>query len=81
MPPVVPGLAAKARLAATNVLSLAINLPLRNQGELDELLHQLYDPASTNFHKFLGPQGIRRRVLGRPRRIISRSSHLPKPMA
>ena len=42
-----------ARLAATNELSLAIGLPLRNTGGLDEFLHQLYDPASTNFHKFL----------------------------
>ncbi len=56
MPSVVPGLAAKSRLPATNMLSLAIGLPLRNQGELDNLLGQLYDPASTNYHKFLKPQ-------------------------
>jgi len=42
-----------AQLAATNELHLAISLPLRNERELDELLHQLYDPRSLNFHKFL----------------------------
>ena len=30
-------------------------MPLRNQAALDELLRQLYDPRSTNFHKFLTP--------------------------
>jgi subtilase family serine protease len=43
------------RRPGTNRLNLAIGLPLRNQAELDELLRQLYDPASTNFHKFLTP--------------------------
>ena len=45
----------RARLFATNELSLAIGLPLRNAAGLDEFLNQLYDPASTNFHKFLTP--------------------------
>ena len=40
-------------MPATNQLSLAIGLPLRNQDQLTELLHQLYDPTSTNFHKYL----------------------------
>ena len=53
--PVTRRLTPLARLAATNELSLAIGLPLRNERELDELLHQLYDPASPNFHKFLAP--------------------------
>src|SRR5215469_1665163 len=44
------------RFAVTNRLSLAIGLPLRNQGDLDEFLRELYDPASTNFHKYLTPQ-------------------------
>jgi subtilase family serine protease len=43
----------EGRLSATNQLSLAIGLPLRQEDQLDELLRQLYDPASTNFHKFL----------------------------
>lgn len=42
-------------LAATNNLCLTIGLLLRNQAALDELLRQLYDPRSTNFHKFLTP--------------------------
>ncbi len=52
-PPVVAGLPPMGRLPSTNLLSLAIGLPLRNQTALVELLGQLYDPASTNFHKFL----------------------------
>ena len=53
VPAVVPKLPALERLPATNELSLALGLPLRNRAELEELLHQLYDPASTNYHKFL----------------------------
>ncbi len=44
-----------ARLAATNELSLAIGLPLRNTNELGEFLRQLSDPASPKFRKFLSP--------------------------
>ena len=36
-------------------LNLAIGLPLRDRAGLTNLLHQLYDPASTNFHRFLTP--------------------------
>ncbi len=53
VPAVVARLAPIGRLAATNALSLAIGLPLRHQQGLDELMQQLYNPASTNFHKFL----------------------------
>ncbi len=38
---------------ATERLSLAISLPLRNQAELDDLLQQIYDRESPNFHKYL----------------------------
>jgi subtilase family serine protease len=55
VPPVVARLQPLGQLPGTNRLDLAIGLPLRNQPELDELLRQLYDPASTNFHKFLLP--------------------------
>jgi hypothetical protein len=41
------------RLPATNRLELAIGLPLRNPAALDELLREIYDPASTNFHHYL----------------------------
>ena len=34
-------------------LNLAIHLPLRNQAELTQLLHDLYDPKSPRFHKYL----------------------------
>jgi subtilase family serine protease len=43
-------------LANTQRLSLAISLPLRNQAELDNLLQQLYDPKSPNYHKYLSVQ-------------------------
>jgi subtilase family serine protease len=55
VPAVTRQLTPRGRLPETNVLSLAIGLPLRNADVLDELLRQLYDPASTNFHKFLTP--------------------------
>ena len=43
------------RLPATNRLDLVIGLPLRNQPEFATLLQQIYDPASTNFHRYLTP--------------------------
>ena len=55
MPAVLVGLTPKGRLSATNHVFLAIGLPLRDEAGLDELLQQLYDPHSTNFHKFLAP--------------------------
>src|SRR5215472_15954808 len=44
------------RLSATTRLTLAIGLPLRNQAALHELLNQIYDPASVDFHHYLTPQ-------------------------
>jgi hypothetical protein len=44
------------RLAATNRLSLAIGLQLRNRAALDDLLAQIYDPASPNFRHYLTPE-------------------------
>ena len=38
-----------------NRLNLSLGLPLRDREGLTNLLHQLYDPASTNFHQFLTP--------------------------
>jgi subtilase family serine protease len=49
------GLQPTGRLPATNRVHLAIGLPLRNQAGLASLLQQLYDPASTNFHRYLTP--------------------------
>ena len=37
-------------------LNLSISLPLRNRTALNNLLQQLYDPASTNYHRFLTPE-------------------------
>jgi len=34
-------------------LSLAISLPLRNEAGLDELVQQIYDPQSPNYHRYL----------------------------
>ena len=44
-----------SRLPATNQMHFAIGLPLRNQDTLGQLIRQLYDPASTNFHAYLTP--------------------------
>lgn len=53
LPKLPPGLQAQAHLPPTNRLRLAIGLPLRNEDALAEFLTQVYDPASTNFHRFL----------------------------
>jgi len=55
MPAAVSRLQSIKRLEATNTLRLAIGLPLRNREALNHLLHELYDPASTNFHRYLTP--------------------------
>ena len=44
------------RLPGTNRLHIAISLPLRNQALLLKLFREIYDPASTNFHRFLTPE-------------------------
>ena len=54
VPAVVAHLQAKGHMAATN-LDLAIGLPLRNREALTNLLQQINDPASTNYHKYLTP--------------------------
>jgi hypothetical protein len=46
-------LKSKSRVPTAMRLTLGIGLPLRNQGELDGLRRQIYDPASTNFHRYL----------------------------
>src|SRR5271170_3165310 len=43
-------------LPATNRLYLAIGLPLQNRAALNELLQQIYDPASPNFRHYLTPE-------------------------
>ena len=56
VPAAVAHLTPNGRVPATNQLALAIGLPLRNQTGLDELIAQLYDPRSTNYHKYLTPE-------------------------
>ena len=48
--------AALKRLPATERMSLIIGLPLRNREELTNLLEQIYDPGTTNFHQYLTPE-------------------------
>ena len=55
VPPAVSGLVPTGPLPTSTNLLLAIGLPLQNEAALDELLSQLYDPQSTNYHKYLTP--------------------------
>ena len=43
------------RLAGTKQLEVVLALPLRNREALTNLLEQLYDPASSNYHRYLTP--------------------------
>ena len=45
----------KGDLPAATDLNLAIVLPLRNAEALTNLLQQIYDPASTNYHRYITP--------------------------
>jgi subtilase family serine protease len=40
-------------LPSAQRLSLAISLPLRSEAELDDLLQRIYDPQSSDYHKYL----------------------------
>ena len=53
--PVLKSLTPTGRLAATNRLNLALSLPVRNGAALTNLLQQLYDPASPEYHHYLTP--------------------------
>jgi hypothetical protein len=55
VPDVVARLQVQRLMPATNRLQLSIGLPLRNGDALDELIRELYDPGSTNYHKFITP--------------------------
>ncbi len=56
VPAAVARLTPVGRLAASQRLNVAIGLPLRNREQLDALLQQIYDPASTNYHHYLNPE-------------------------
>ena len=45
-----------SRLPATTPLNLAIGLPLRNREALTNLLQQIYDPSSPQYHRYLTPE-------------------------
>lgn len=55
VPVVVARLRAIDRVPASQRLNLAIGLPLRNQEELNTLLEQIYNPASSNYRHYLTP--------------------------
>ena len=56
----VPAAVARLRpagaLDGAAALRLAIGLPLRNREALTDLLGQIYDPASINYHQYLTPE-------------------------
>ena len=45
----------QGRMPGTARLDLTLSLALRNQAALTNLLQQIYDPASPNFHRYLSP--------------------------
>ena len=65
LPGHVPALVRRAhplgRLGATNELSLAVGLPLRDKPTLTALLRELYDPLSPNYRQFLTCEEFTRR--------------------
>ncbi|HEY4951773.1 MAG TPA: protease pro-enzyme activation domain-containing protein [Verrucomicrobiae bacterium] len=56
VPGVVPRLTPIGRLPGASRLNLAIALPLRNRAGLENLLQQIYDPASPDFRHYLTPE-------------------------
>ncbi|HTJ00340.1 MAG TPA: protease pro-enzyme activation domain-containing protein [Dongiaceae bacterium] len=56
VPAVVSELKAARAVPGADHLHLVIGLPLRNQAELDNLIADLHDPASTNYHQWLTPE-------------------------
>lgn len=55
VPAVVARLKSVGDVPASDRLRLVIGLPLRNRSDLDRLLVDLNDPASTNYHHWLTP--------------------------
>jgi uncharacterized repeat protein (TIGR01451 family) len=53
VPPSVRNLTPVDRLDPAKHLGLAISLPLRNTNDLTNLIRELYDPASANYHHYL----------------------------
>lgn len=59
VPPITAGLQPIGPLDPHQEMSLAILFPVRNQPSLDNLLQQLYDPASTNYCQYITPEQFR----------------------
>jgi hypothetical protein len=55
LPASAAGLQPRGRLPSSQRLKLTIGLPLRNRDALTNLLAQLYDPTSPQFHRFVSP--------------------------
>jgi hypothetical protein len=53
VPAVLPNLTAKGDLPATNLLRLAVGLPLRDRAGLDKFVAEVSDPASPKYRQFL----------------------------
>ena len=58
VPKVTTKLSAQGPLPSTNELHLAIGLTLHDEQGLADLLDQIYDPSSTNFHRYLSAAGV-----------------------
>jgi subtilase family serine protease len=58
VPAAVSKLAPVGRLESQKRLSLAIGLPLRDASGLSQLIGELYDPSSANFHQWLTPDQL-----------------------
>src|SRR3974390_1249957 len=56
VPRAVANLAPVGRLPGSQRLNLALGLPLRNREALTNLLQELYDPSSPQYHQFLTPE-------------------------
>jgi hypothetical protein len=56
LPAATAGLQPIGAMDRSHRLNLAIGLPLRNPEDLDQLLRQIYDPASLNYHHYLTPE-------------------------
>ena len=55
VPSVISALASTGALPATNILHLAISLPVRDQAGLDAMMQSISDPASLNYRHYLSP--------------------------
>jgi len=56
LPEAVSHLQSLGRLPGAAPLQLAIGLPLRNEPALNQLIQEMYDPASPNYHRYLMPE-------------------------